>query len=66
MVLERVVIILDTVVNFIKDIGDFFKNIFVSFYNLLNRYIPKEGLLVIGIVLGAFIICMIFKKITER
>lgn len=52
--------------DFIKNIYDFFRNIVLSGYNFLNRYIPSQVLFVIGVVLAAFIICVIFKKITER
>lgn len=52
--------------SFFVDIYDAIKNIVLSFYNLLNQYIPSEILLAIGIVLGAFIICMIFKSILNK
>ena len=52
--------------DFIRNIYDFLKNIVMSCYNFLNHYIPSQVLFVIGVVLAAFIICVIFRKITER
>ena len=51
---------------FFQSIYDFFRNIIVSSYNFLNHYLSKEVLIMLGIALGAFIICVIFKKISER
>ena len=52
--------------DFVQELYDFFRNIIVSAYNFLNHYIPAPILLGLGIVLGAFIICVAFKKISER
>jgi len=51
---------------FFQGIYDFFRNIIVSSYNFLNHYLSREVLILLGIALGAFIICVIFKKISER
>lgn len=48
------------------DVYNFFYNIVMSCYNYLNRYIPEPVLLGMGIVLAAFIICVLFKKFTTR
>ncbi len=51
---------------FFQSIYDFFRNIVVSCYNFLNHYLSTEVLIILGIALGAFIIWVVFKKISER
>lgn len=52
--------------DFAQSIIDFFKNIIMSIYNFLNHYLSEQVLIMLGIALLAFIICVIFKKISER
>ena len=66
LTLDIIVTFARQLMSFIQDVSIFFKDLFSSIYNFLNRFIGKEALLMFGILAAALLAIYIFRAVINK